>query len=69
MQKEDAKMVTDSAMSMAADCINLKLSYVECSKQGMHYGEVCNMVCVEPSCLEDLICCCACIEESHKKHL
>ena len=48
---------------------SVKVMYVECQKQGMHFGEVCNMVCLEPSCVEDLICCCACIEESHKKHL
>ena len=46
-----------------------KVNYVECSKAGFHFGEICNMVCVEPSCLEDLLCCCACIEESHKKHM
>lgn len=40
---------------------NIKFSYIECQKSGLHYGEVCNMVCIEPSCLEDLICCCACI--------
>lgn len=27
------------------------------------------MVCIETSCIEDLVCCCACIEESHKKHI
>lgn len=46
-----------------------KIRYLECDKGGFHYGEVINMICLEPSCLEDLLCCCACIEESHKKHL
>lgn len=48
---------------------SVKLNYIECPKPGLHYGEVSNMVCIEPSCLEDLICCCVCIEESHKKHM
>ena len=39
----------------------IKVNYVECDKGGLHFGEVCNMVCMEPSCLEDLICCCACV--------
>ena len=44
MQKDEAKT---TETSMTSSQINpIKLSYVECPKQGMHYGEVCNMVCV-----------------------
>ena len=60
MQKEEVKKTETPTTPSQINPI--KFSYVECPKQGMHYGEVCNMICVEPSCLEDLICCCACIE-------
>lgn len=27
------------------------------------------MICLEPDCINNLACCCACIEESHNKHV
>jgi hypothetical protein len=45
-----------------------KIQYSECTKSGLHFGEVCNMVCMELSCVKDPLCCCVCLEELHKKH-
>lgn len=45
------------------------IEYLTCSKVGLHEDERLNLVCMETSCLENLACCCACIEMEHKKHL
>lgn len=43
--------------------------YLTCAKAGPHEDEKLNLVCLETSCLENLACCCACIEMEHKKHV
>jgi hypothetical protein len=43
-------------------------AYLKCNKSGLHSDEYLNMVCLETSCLQNLLCCCACIEAEHKKH-
>lgn len=45
-----------------------KVQYAICTKGGYHTGEDLNMVCLEQQCLELQLCCCACVEESHKDH-
>jgi hypothetical protein len=46
-----------------------KMHYFECPKPGYHFGEVLNIVCTDPGCLNKLLCCTACVEEDHKKHM
>lgn len=43
-------------------------AYLKCSKSGLHSDEYLNMVCLETSCLQNLLCCCACVEADHKRH-
>ena len=43
-----------------------KAEYLPCLRGGYHYGEVLNMVCLGKGCQEQLLCCCACVEENHK---
>ncbi len=45
-----------------------KVEYLPCEKSGYHYGEVLNMICLEPGCHDSMLCCCACVEEQHKDH-
>ena len=42
--------------------------YPECGKGGDHLGEVLNIVCLEPKCIENSIICGICYDESHKNH-
>ena len=49
--------------------LSQNIQYLKCSKGGLHEDENLNIVCLEKTCLEKLINCCACIEEDHKKHL
>lgn len=39
----------------------LAISYLKCPKDGLHDSENLNMVCLEKTCVENSICCCACI--------
>ncbi len=42
--------------------------YPECIKGGNHVGEVLNLVCLEPKCVEKSIICGICYDEEHKGH-
>ena len=39
----------------------IKITYLKCIKNNLHDGESLNMVCLERTCLENLIGCCACV--------
>ena len=39
----------------------IKITYLKCNKNNLHEGENINMVCLEKTCLENLIGCCACV--------
>lgn len=45
-----------------------RVEYLPCALGGYHFGEVLNMVCLEQPCQQNSLCCCACVEESHKDH-
>lgn len=42
--------------------------YPECTKGECHIGEVLNLVCLEPQCIEKSIICGICYDESHRNH-
>jgi len=44
------------------------LNYLLCNREGIHDEERLNIVCLEAGCLENLACCCACIDSDHKGH-
>lgn len=39
-----------------------KVEYINCNRGGYHFGEVLNMVCLEQQCIDQQLCCCACVE-------
>jgi len=45
-----------------------KIQYPECPLEGFHKGETMNYVCLDAACKDNLLCCNACLEESHKAH-
>lgn len=45
------------------------ISYLHCNKEGLHEDERLNIVCLETGCLENIACCCACIDADHKGHM
>ena len=42
--------------------------YPECTKGENHVGEVLNLVCLEPKCIEKSIICGICYDEAHRNH-
>lgn len=42
--------------------------YPECTRGECHVGEVLNMVCLEPQCIQKSIICGICYDESHRSH-
>ena len=42
--------------------------YPECTKGGSHIGEVLNIVCLEPKCIQKSVICGICYDEEHRDH-
>ena len=42
--------------------------YPECKKGDCHVGEVLNMVCLEPKCIQKSVICGICYDEEHRDH-
>ena len=42
--------------------------YPECTRGGYHVGEVLNIVCLEPQCIQKSIICGICYDEGHRDH-
>jgi hypothetical protein len=45
-----------------------KVHYATCPRGGYHTGEALNMLCLDQKCHLAQLCCCACVEETHKDH-
>jgi hypothetical protein len=42
--------------------------YPECTKGECHVGEVLNLVCLEPKCIQKAVICGICYDEHHRNH-
>ena len=42
--------------------------YPECTKGDFHTGEVLNLVCLEPKCLQQSVICGICYDQAHRNH-
>ncbi len=42
--------------------------YPECKKGDCHVGEILNLICVEPQCIQKSVICGICYDEDHKNH-
>jgi hypothetical protein len=45
-----------------------QFKYPNCGKGGDHVGEILNLVCLEPKCIDNSIICGICYDEQHKNH-
>ena len=55
-------------MSITSDIKKYSLKYVHCPHNGLHTGEVMNMVCVDSACSNRGLICPICRMENHETH-
>ena len=53
---------------LTLDMSGEQFKYPECTKGDCHVGEVLNLVCLEPQCIQKSIICGICYDEGHRNH-